>query len=112
MNANIDMREQTYGAIAVVYAVHRDKTHTVCGFSNLADNVAEAMRTFTKTYLGVTAEARSTQTAGVAGAELVLAIAGGFDAGYLDRIVRMHLASFGLVGVRAEGGASLRAESI
>ena len=107
MNANAEMREQMHGAVAVFYEVHRDRAHTVCRFSSLADNIAEALRTFTKTYLGVAAEARSTQAAGAASAELVLAITGGFDAAYLDLILRRHLASFGLVGVRVERGASL-----
>jgi hypothetical protein len=102
MNTNVDMREVLHGPVQVIYEVHRDKTHTVCRFSSLADNVAEAMRTFTKTYLGLEAEARPAQMSGLASVEVALFISGGFDAAYLDLIVRRHLASFGLIGARRE----------
>ena len=111
MNANVAMREQMQRVVEVVYEVQRDRVNTVCKFSSLADNVAEATRTFAKMYLGVEAEASPAQTAGVASAQVALAITGGFDAAYLDLIMRRHLASFGLIGVRAEGCASAGAGS-
>lgn len=102
MNAHVEMREVVHRAVEVVYEVHRDKTHTVCRFSSLADSVAEAMRIFTKMYLGVEGKARPTQMSGLASVEVALFISGGFDAAYLDLIVRRHLASFGLIGARME----------